>query len=89
MLMAILAFVVFGLIVGLFARAVMPGRQHMGLLMTAVLGIAGSFLGGFLAALVTHHRVEDFNTAGFIGSILGAVLLLAIVGGIGRRRAVL
>lgn len=87
--MALLAFLIFGLIVGIVARAVMPGRQHMGLLMTSVLGIAGSFLGGFLVALVTHHRVEEFNTAGLIGSVLGAVLLLAIGSGIGRRRTVL
>jgi uncharacterized membrane protein YeaQ/YmgE (transglycosylase-associated protein family) len=85
--MAILSFIVFGLIVGLIARAVMPGRQRMGILMTSLLGIAGSFLGGFLVALFTHSRVDELNTAGFIGSVLGALLLLTLVGGFGRRRA--
>ena len=77
--MSILLFIVFGLVVGLIARAVLPGRQSMGLVGTILLGIAGSFMGGFLVALVTHHRVLDFNTAGIIGSIIGALVLCAIV----------
>jgi len=87
--MAILAFLLFGLVIGLIARAIMPGRQAMSLPMTALLGMAGSFVGGFLVSLVTHNRVLDFNTAGVIGSIVGAVVLLAIVMGVYRRRAVL
>lgn len=84
--MAILSFVVFGLIVGVIARALMPGRQRMGILMTMLLGVAGSFLGGFLVALFTHSRVAEFNTTGLIGSILGALLLLALGSGFGGRR---
>ena len=84
--MSILLFIVFGLVVGLIARAVMPGRQSMGLLMTAVLGIAGSFLGGFVASLFTNHRVTDLHTAGFIGSVLGALALLFIGSRMGGRR---
>ena len=76
--MSILLFVVFGLVVGLIARAVLPGRQSMGLIATSLLGIAGSFMGGFLVALLTHNRVLDFNTAGIIGSIIGALLLLVV-----------
>jgi uncharacterized membrane protein YeaQ/YmgE (transglycosylase-associated protein family) len=85
--MAILMFIVFGLIVGLLARAVMPGRQSMSLLMTAVLGMVGSFVGGFLVSLITDNRVTDLNTAGIIGSIVGALLLLFLVGRFGSRRA--
>jgi uncharacterized membrane protein YeaQ/YmgE (transglycosylase-associated protein family) len=84
--MGIITFLIFGLVVGLLARALMPGRQSMGLLMTIVLGVAGSFLGGFLVSLVTEHRVTDLHTAGFIGSILGAFVLLMIGGGLSRRR---
>jgi uncharacterized membrane protein YeaQ/YmgE (transglycosylase-associated protein family) len=85
--MGILMFIVFGLVVGLLARALMPGRQSMGLGMTTLLGIAGSFIGGFIGALLTDSRVGDFNTAGMIGSILGAMVLLLAVGGLsGRRR---
>jgi uncharacterized membrane protein YeaQ/YmgE (transglycosylase-associated protein family) len=85
--MAIVLFVLFGLVVGLIARAVMPGRQSMGLLMTAVLGVAGSFVGGFLVSLVTHNRVTDLNTAGLIGSVVGALLVLLLVGRLGTRGA--
>lgn len=85
--MGILMFIVFGLVVGLLARALMPGKQGMGLAMTTLLGIAGSFIGGFVGALLTDSRVGDFNTAGMIGSIIGAMVLLLAVGGLsGRRR---
>ena len=83
--MALIFFIVFGFIVGLLARAIMPGSQRMGLLMTTGLGIAGSFIGGFLVSLVTDHRVTDFHTAGIIGSIIGALVLLFIVGRFGRN----
>lgn len=78
--MGLLLFIVFGFIVGLLARAIMPGTQSMGLLKTTLLGVAGSFVGGFLVSLVTSNRVVDFNTAGMIGSIVGALLLLVIAG---------
>ena len=86
--MNILLFLVFGLVVGLLARAVMPGRQSMSLLMTMLLGVVGSFVGGFLAALVTDTRVTDFNTAGLIGSIIGALVTLFVAGGLFRRRTI-
>jgi len=84
--MGILLFLVFGLVVGLIARAVMPGRQSMSLLMTMVLGVLGSFVGGFLAALVTDTRVMDFNTTGLIGSVIGALVTLFVAGGVLKNR---
>jgi uncharacterized membrane protein YeaQ/YmgE (transglycosylase-associated protein family) len=84
--MGLLLFLLFGFVIGLLARALMPGDQKMGILMTTGLGVAGSLIGGFLGALVTDNRVLDFNTAGMIGSIIGALLLLAIVGMAARRR---
>ncbi|HEY6556171.1 MAG TPA: GlsB/YeaQ/YmgE family stress response membrane protein [Polyangiaceae bacterium] len=86
--MGIVMFIVFGLVVGLLARALMPGRQSLGLGMTTLLGIAGSFIGGFIGALLTDSRVGDFNTAGIIGSIIGAMVLLLAVGGLSSRRRV-
>ncbi len=85
--MGILLFLVFGLVVGLIARALTPGRQGMGWLMTMLLGVAGSFVGGFLASLITHNRVLDFHTSGLIGSVIGAVVLLVIGGFSSRSRA--
>lgn len=84
--MSILFFILFGLIVGLLARAIMPGKQSMGLLATALVGIAGSFLGGFIGNLAYHRPFLEPHSSGLIGSILGALIVLAIVTG-GRRRA--
>lgn len=84
--MGLVLFIVFGFVIGLLARALMPGTQKMGLLMTIGLGIAGSFLGGVLVSLITSHEITEFHTAGVIGSLVGALLLLLIVGGLNRRR---
>jgi uncharacterized membrane protein YeaQ/YmgE (transglycosylase-associated protein family) len=85
--MSLLLFIVFGFIVGLLARAVMPGRQKMGMIVTTLLGIAGSFVGGLIASLISGDNVADsrLSTAGLIGSVIGAVILLALYGFIGRR----
>ena len=86
-IMSILLFLVFGLVVGLLARAIMPGSQKMGWLGTMLLGVVGSFVGGFIGALLTSsNRVLDFNTAGLIGSVIGALIALAI-GEASRTRA--
>ena len=84
--MGILLFILFGLIVGLVARALLPGRQSMGVVMTAVLGMIGSFVGGLLGNLLAGRPLTDLNAAGFIGSLICAVGLLALVGASGRRR---
>ena len=83
--MSIILFLVFGLIVGFLARAIMPGTQKMGMVATMVLGVIGSFVGGFLGALVTNSRVLDFNTAGLIGSVIGALIALVVAGSLGGR----
>jgi uncharacterized membrane protein YeaQ/YmgE (transglycosylase-associated protein family) len=87
--MGLILFIVFGFVVGLLARALLPGRQKMGILMTTGLGIAGSFIGGFFGSLLTDRRVTDLHTAGILGSIVGAIVLLLIVGRFSRRTAVL
>ena len=85
--MGLLFFLIFGFIVGLLARAIMPGRQHMGIVMTTVLGIVGSFIGGFLGSLFSANAVTDLHPAGLIGSIIGALVVLAIAHGVfGSRR---
>ena len=89
--MGLILFLVFGLVVGFVARAIMPGTQKMGTVATMLLGVVGSFIGGLIGALLTDSRVLDFNTAGIIGSIIGALVALAVAGGVftrGRRATV-
>lgn len=76
---------VVGLIVGLIARFVLPGRDPMGLLMTMILGIAGSFLGKFLGMNVLH--LSRNTSSGWIMSIIGAVILLFLYRLISSRSA--
>jgi uncharacterized membrane protein YeaQ/YmgE (transglycosylase-associated protein family) len=75
---ALIGMLVVGLVVGLLARAIMPGTQSMGLVFTVLLGIAGSFVAGFLGQLVGIYSAGQ--GAGFIGSVVGALLVLFIVG---------
>jgi uncharacterized membrane protein YeaQ/YmgE (transglycosylase-associated protein family) len=88
--MGIIAWIIFGFIVGLIARAVVPGRQGMGFIMTTVLGVAGSLVGGLVASALAHSDATQLHPVGFIGSILGAVVLLLIAGMVTgpRRRTV-
>jgi uncharacterized membrane protein YeaQ/YmgE (transglycosylase-associated protein family) len=72
-------YIIVGFIVGLIARAIMPGAQHLGFIMTTVLGIAGSIVGGFIARLFSKPEPgSTFHPAGFIMSIIGAIILLFI-----------
>ena len=91
MLGLIISLIVIGLIAGALARLIIPGRQHMSVLMTIVLGIIGSFVGGFLGFLIFQHDPLDgfFQPAGIIGSVIGAIIVLFIYTRVGgRRRAV-
>jgi uncharacterized membrane protein YeaQ/YmgE (transglycosylase-associated protein family) len=88
----IVVLLIVGFIVGAIARLLMPGRDRLGILGTIVLGIAGSFVGGFLQNLIEYHSlsVHGFHPVGLIGSIIGAwvLLLLLRLTGLepGRRR---
>jgi uncharacterized membrane protein YeaQ/YmgE (transglycosylase-associated protein family) len=85
--MNVFFFLIFGLVVGVIARAIMPGDQRMGLIFTMVLGVAGSFVGGILSNVLTQRPYHVFETAGAIGSILGAILLLALADRVFQSRA--
>ena len=66
-----------GFVIGLLARALLPGADHMGLLATSVLGIAGSFVGGLIGRLINPPQEgAAFHPAGFFLSIVGAIVLL-------------
>jgi uncharacterized membrane protein YeaQ/YmgE (transglycosylase-associated protein family) len=72
--MAIIGFLIIGLVAGLLARLLVPGRDPMGLLATLVLGVVGSFIAGFLAKVL----FNDSDGVGLIGSVIGAVIALLI-----------
>lgn len=84
-LWAIIVWAVFGLVAGAIARLLVPGKQSIGLAMTMLLGILGSFAGGFLSWLFVGG--SPLQASGFLLSIVGATLLLAIsVYAMGRRK---
>ena len=84
--MQLIWFIVVGFLAGLVARALMPGKQSMGIGMTTLLGVVGSFVGGFFSSLFSHQPVSLFRPSGIIGSIIGALIVLAIYLGVSRRR---
>lgn len=83
--MGLCGWIVFGFLVGLLARAVMPGPQPMGLIRTTLLGIVGSFVGGLLGALILGRDPMVFEPSGFIGATIGAIIILAIGAWVSRR----
>lgn len=89
--MSWIVFIVIGLLAGLIARAIMPGRQSMGLIATTILGMVGSLIGGFIGYMLRGNSVSGsaLTPSGLIFSVLGAMLVLFLVGlaGRGRRRA--
>jgi uncharacterized membrane protein YeaQ/YmgE (transglycosylase-associated protein family) len=74
-----------GLVVGLIARAVKPGNDSMGWIMTIVLGIAGSLIAGYLGRALGWY--QPGQPAGWIASVVGAIILLVLWGLVTRRRA--
>jgi uncharacterized membrane protein YeaQ/YmgE (transglycosylase-associated protein family) len=87
MLWTILGLIIVGAIAGFIARAVIPGKQSMGILLTIVLGIVGSFVGGFLGFLIFGSDPNGgfLQPAGIIGSIIGAIIVLGIYVLVTRR----
>jgi uncharacterized membrane protein YeaQ/YmgE (transglycosylase-associated protein family) len=82
--MGILTWIVFGLVVGVIAKLLMPGRDPGGFIVTILLGIAGALLGGFLGRAMGFYGPSE--SAGWIISILGAILLLVVYRMMARRR---
>lgn len=84
-MMSILGTLFVGLIVGFIARAVKPGDDKLGWIMTALLGVGGSFLASYLGAALGWYRQGD--AAGFLASVVGAVILLVIYGFVKSKSA--
>jgi uncharacterized membrane protein YeaQ/YmgE (transglycosylase-associated protein family) len=75
-IMGFIRIVIVGLIVGAIARWIMPGVQAMGWIMTCVIGIVGSIVGGFVSSLIWKSPDGQFHPAGWIMSIAGALVVL-------------
>ena len=72
--------IIIGFIVGLIARAIMPGMDHLGFWMTAIIGIGGSLVGGLIGMVIKRPASGAmFHPAGFLLSIVGAVILLYVM----------
>jgi len=84
--MEILWMAIIGLIVGALAKLIMPGRDPGGVIITALIGIAGALIAGFLGRSLGWYAAGE--PAGFIASIIGAVILLALYRAVITRRAV-
>ncbi len=87
MLITILSWIAFGLIVGFVARALVPGTQSMSAPATVLIGVAGSFVGGLAGNLLAGFPALHVHAAGFIGSILGAIMIVVLMMSSTRRLA--
>ncbi|MBK9243646.1 MAG: GlsB/YeaQ/YmgE family stress response membrane protein [Burkholderiales bacterium] len=81
--MSIIWVILVGFVVGLVARAVMPGEQKMGLILTTVLGIVGSVAAGYLGQALGLYQAGQ--GAGFIGSVVGALIVLFVYGLLAKK----
>lgn len=90
--MGIIAFIILGLLAGMIAKAIMPGSDPGGFIVTTIIGVVGALLGGFLAALLfgAHPLDEFFDISTWLTAIAGSLILLAayrvILRGSGRHR---
>lgn len=86
-----IGFLVAGLVIGALARLIVPGKQHLGILATLLLGVVGSVIGGTIAWLLGTGSIWELNVLGFVLAVVASVLLVggaeAIAGG-NRRRAI-
>jgi len=76
--MGILSWIVMGLIVGILAKVIMPGKDPGGFIITILLGIGGAFVGGFVGSFLGLGAVTGFNVGSFLLATGGAVLLLIL-----------
>jgi uncharacterized membrane protein YeaQ/YmgE (transglycosylase-associated protein family) len=90
MLGLIVTIVIVGLVAGFLARAIVPGRQNMSFGMTILIGIVGSFVGGFLGYVLFGKDATDglLQPSGIIGSLIGAIIVLLIWMRVGGRRSI-
>jgi len=77
-MLAVISWICFGLVVGLIARLLVPGRQAMGMLATIMLGVVGSLIGGAISWLVRGGQPDMYQPSGWIMSIIGAIVCVVV-----------
>ncbi|MFQ4149588.1 GlsB/YeaQ/YmgE family stress response membrane protein [Arthrobacter sp. LAPM80] len=86
--MSFIAFLILGLIVGAIAKAILPGRQRGGILITMLLGVVGALLGGWIGGAIFGVGLENFwSLQTWLVAIVGALVVLGVYGAVVRRRA--
>lgn len=83
-----IGFIVAGLVIGALARLVKPGKQNLSVLMTLVLGLVGSIIGGLVASLLGTGRIFELNILGFIVAVIASVVLIGVAEGVSGRSSV-
>lgn len=81
-----IGFIIAGLVIGALARLFKPGKQHLGILATLLLGLAGSVIGGVVASLLGTGSIFELNVLGFIVAVIAAVALIGVAEGITSSR---
>ena len=76
--MGILSWIIFGLIAGVIAKFIMPGRDGGGFILTVVLGIIGAVVGGYISVYFGYGRVDGFNVGSFAVAVIGALVVLFV-----------
>ncbi|HEC2029832.1 GlsB/YeaQ/YmgE family stress response membrane protein [Klebsiella michiganensis] len=76
--MGILSWIIFGLIAGIIAKWIMPGKENVGIIVTIILGIVGAVVGGYISTFFGFGKVDGFNFGSFVVAVIGAIVVLFI-----------
>ena len=76
--MGILSWIIFGLIAGIIAKWIMPGKEKVGIIVTIILGIVGAVVGGYISTFFGFGKVDGFNFGSFVVAVIGAIVVLYI-----------
>jgi uncharacterized membrane protein YeaQ/YmgE (transglycosylase-associated protein family) len=85
--MQILGLLLIGIVIGVLARLIKPGRQRLGMLMTLLLGVGGALIGGIIATLIGTGTIWELDFIGFVVAVIAAVLLIGVAEGAPAKKA--